>query len=120
MASENWLTGRLTRHCVSEDASESDIKKGVPQALPCSPGSEPGDAAEKKFKEISEAYDALRQEAARVMFRFRCHGASGGFGEVALAVEATPATPARTHSAASATAAQASNIDDLLAAFSRR
>jgi len=68
MASENWLTDDFYKALgVSEDASESDIKKAYRKlSRKYHPDLNPGDAAaEKKFKEISEAYDVLSDKKQR-------------------------------------------------------
>ena len=74
---------------VPKNADADEIKKALPQARPRSyhPDKNPGDAeAEERFKEISEAYDVLSDDAkrkeydeARTLFGsggFRCPGAS--------------------------------------------
>ena len=86
MASENWLTDDFYKALgVSEDASESDIKKAYRKlSRKYHPDLNPGDAAaEKKFKEISEAYDVLSDKKQREEYdQIRRYGASGmgGFG----------------------------------------
>lgn len=88
MASENWLTDDFYKTLgVSEDASESDIKKAYRKlSRKYHPDLNPGDAAaEKKFKEISEAYDVLSDKKQREEYdQIRRYGASGmgagGFG----------------------------------------
>ena len=86
MASENWLTDDFYKALgVSEDASESDIKKAYRKlSRKYHPDLTPGDAAaEKKFKEISEAYDVLSDKKQREEYdQIRRYGASGmgGFG----------------------------------------
>ncbi|WP_314644051.1 DnaJ domain-containing protein [Rothia mucilaginosa] len=88
MASENWLTDDFYKALgVSEDASESDIKKAYRKlSRKYHPDLNPGDAAaEKKFKEISEAYDVLSDKKQREEYdQVRRYGASGmgagGFG----------------------------------------
>lgn len=62
MASENWLHQDFYKVLgVAEDSSEADIKKAYRKlARKYHPDQNPGDeAAEKKFKEVSEAYDVL-------------------------------------------------------------
>ena len=86
MASENWLTDDFYKALgVSEDASESDIKKAYRKlSRKYHPDLNPGDAAaEKKFKEISEAYDVLSDKKQREEYdQTRRYGAAGmsGFG----------------------------------------
>ena len=86
MASENWLTDDFYKALgVSEDASESDIKKAYRKlSRKYHPDLNPGDAAaEKKFKEISEAYDVLSEKKQREEYdQIRRYGAAGmgGFG----------------------------------------
>ena len=86
MASENWLTDDFYKALgVSEDASESDIKKAYRKlSRKYHPDLNPGDAAaEKKFKEISEAYDVLSDKKQREEYdQMRRYGAAGmgGFG----------------------------------------
>ena len=86
MASENWLTDDFYKALgVSEDASESDIKKAYRKlSRKYHPDLNPGDKqAEKKFKEISEAYDVLSDKKQREEYdQIRRYGASGmgGFG----------------------------------------
>ena len=86
MASENWLTDDFYKALgVSEGASESDIKKAYRKlSRKYHPDLNPGDAvAEKKFKEISEAYDVLSDKKQREEYdQIRRYGASGmgGFG----------------------------------------
>ena len=86
MASENWLTDNFYKALgVSEDASESDIKKAYRKlSRKYHPDLNPGDEqAEKKFKEISEAYDVLSDKKQREEYdQIRRYGASGmgGFG----------------------------------------
>ncbi|WP_455114322.1 DnaJ domain-containing protein [Rothia mucilaginosa] len=86
MASENWITDDFYKALgVSEDASESDIKKAYRKlSRKYHPDLNPGDEqAEKKFKEISEAYDVLSDKKQREEYdQIRRYGASGmgGFG----------------------------------------
>ena len=88
MASENWLTDDFYKALgVSEDASESDIKKAYRKlSRKYHPDLNPDDAAaEKKFKEISEAYDVLSDKKQREEYdQIRRYGAAGmgagGFG----------------------------------------
>ncbi len=86
MASENWITDDFYKTLgVSEDASESDIKKAYRKlSRKYHPDLNPGDAAaEKKFKEISEAYDVLSDKKQREEYdQIRRYGAAGmgGFG----------------------------------------
>lgn len=86
MASENWLTDDFYKTLgVSEDASESDIKKAYRKlSRKYHPDLNPDDKqAEKKFKEISEAYDVLSDKKQREEYdKIRRYGASGmgGFG----------------------------------------
>lgn len=88
MASENWITDDFYKALgVGEDASESDIKKAYRKlSRKYHPDLNPGDAAaEKKFKEISEAYDVLSDKKQREEYdQIRRYGAAGmgagGFG----------------------------------------
>lgn len=88
MASENWLTDDFYKALgVSEDASENDIKKAYRKlSRKYHPDLNPGDEqAEKKFKEISEAYDVLSDKKQREEYdQIRRYGAAGmgagGFG----------------------------------------
>lgn len=88
MASENWLTDNFYKTLgVSEDASESGIKKAYRKlSRKYHPDLNPDDKqAEKKFKEISEAYDVLSDKKQREEYdQIRRYGASGmgagGFG----------------------------------------
>ena len=93
MASQDWMDKDFYATLgVSKDASESDVKKAYRKlARTHHPDQNPGDeAAEKKFKEISEAYAVLsdpqeRQEydAIRAMgggARFSASGGAGGGG----------------------------------------
>ena len=81
MASENWITDDFYKTLgVSEDASESDIKKAYRKlSRKYHPDLNPGDAAaEKKFKEISEAYDVLSDKKQREEYdQIRRYGAAG-------------------------------------------
>lgn len=81
MASENWLTDDFYKALgVSEDASESDIKKAYRKlSRKYHPDLNPGDEqAEKKFKEISEAYDVLSDKKQREEYdQIRRYGAAG-------------------------------------------
>lgn len=69
---------------VSRDASESDLKKAYRKlAVKYHPDKNPGDAeAEAKFKEISEAYDVLKDADKRAAYDRYGHAAfkSGGMG----------------------------------------
>lgn len=81
MASENWITDDFYKTLgVSEDASESDIKKAYRKlSRKYHPDLNPDDKqAEKKFKEISEAYDVLSDKKQREEYdQIRRYGASG-------------------------------------------
>ena len=81
MASENWLTDDCYKTLgVSEDASKSDIKKAYRKlSRKYHPDLNPDDKqAEKKFKEISEAYDVLSDKKQREEYdQIRRYGASG-------------------------------------------
>jgi len=77
---------------VPRDTSADDLKKAYrKQAMKYHPDRNPGDAAaEQKFKEVSEAYDVLRDEQKRAAYDRYGHaafeqgsmggGAGGGFG----------------------------------------
>ena len=87
MASENWITDDFYKALgVSEDASENDIKKAYRKlSRKYHPDLNPGDEqAEKRFKEISEAYDVLSDKKQREEYdqirRYGAAGMHGGFG----------------------------------------
>ena len=95
MASQDWMDKDFYATLgVSKDASDADVKKAYRKlARMYHPDQNPGDeAAEKKFKEISEAYAVLsdpqeRQEydAIRAMgggARFSAPGGAGGGGHL--------------------------------------
>tara|TARA_B100001248_G_scaffold201358_1_gene155589 strand:- start:438 stop:1595 length:1158 start_codon:yes stop_codon:yes gene_type:complete len=69
---------------VSRDVSDSDLKKAYrKQAVKYHPDKNPGDeAAEAKFKEISEAYDVLKDSDKRAAYDRYGHAAfkQGGMG----------------------------------------
>jgi molecular chaperone DnaJ len=71
---------------VPHDASEADIKKAYRRlAMECHPDRNDGDkAAEEQFKEVSEAYDVLRDPQKRAQYdRYGAAGLGagrGGFG----------------------------------------
>jgi len=69
---------------VSRDASADDLKKAYrKQAMKYHPDRNPGDqAAEHKFKEVSEAYDILRDDQKRAAYDRYGHAAfeQGGMG----------------------------------------
>ncbi|WP_421084474.1 DnaJ C-terminal domain-containing protein [Rothia nasimurium] len=81
MASENWLHQDFYKVLgVAEDASEADIKKAYRKlARKYHPDQNPGDeAAEKKFKEVSEAYDVLSDPKQKEEYdQIRKYGAAG-------------------------------------------
>jgi len=81
MASENWLNTDFYKVLgVSETASDADIKKAYRKlARKYHPDQNPGDAAaEKKFKEISEANDVLSDKKQREEYdQVRKYGAAG-------------------------------------------
>lgn len=81
MASENWLNQDFYKVLgVSEDSSEADIKKAYRKlARKYHPDQNPGDAAaEKKFKEVSEAYDVLSDPKQKEEYdQIRKYGAAG-------------------------------------------
>ncbi len=81
MASENWLNQDFYKVLgVSEAASDADIKKAYRKlARKYHPDQHPGDqSAEKKFKEISEAYDVLSDPKDRKEYdQLRQYGAAG-------------------------------------------
>lgn len=84
MASENWLHQDFYKVLgVAEDASEADIKKAYRKlARKYHPDQNPGDtAAEKKFKEVSEAYDVLSDPKQKEEYdQIRKYGAAGFAG----------------------------------------
>ncbi len=69
---------------VERDADAADLKKAYRQlAMQFHPDRNPGDkSAEKRFKEISEAYDVLRDEQKRAAYNRYGHAAfeNGGLG----------------------------------------
>ncbi|MCB1112078.1 MAG: molecular chaperone DnaJ [Chlamydiales bacterium] len=68
---------------VNKDASKEEIKKGYRKmALKYHPDKNPGDAdAEKRFKEISEAYEVLSDEQKRQMYdHYGKEGVRAGMG----------------------------------------
>ena len=69
---------------VSRDVTDSDLKKAYrKQAVKYHPDKNPGDeAAEAKFKEISEAYDVLKDGDKRAAYDRYGHAAfkQGGMG----------------------------------------
>jgi len=68
---------------ISRDADEADVKKAYRRlAMECHPDRHNGDkSAEEKFKEVSEAYDVLRDPAKRSQYdRFGEAGLRGGSG----------------------------------------
>jgi len=81
MASENWLSEDFYKTLgVKEDASDSDIKKAYRKlSRKYHPDLNPGnEAAEKKFKEVSEAYDVLSDKKQREEYdQIRKYGAAG-------------------------------------------
>lgn len=81
MASENWLNTDFYKVLgVSETATDADIKKAYRKlARKYHPDQNPGDAAaEKKFKEISEANDVLSDKKQREEYdQIRKYGAAG-------------------------------------------
>ena len=97
MASQDWMDKDFYASLgVSKDASEADVKKAYRKlARTHHPDQNPGDeAAEKKFKEISEAYavlsdpkerqeyDAVRAMGGGARFTAPGGGAGGGFEDV--------------------------------------
>ena len=81
MASENWLTDDFYKALgVSENASDADIKKAYRKlSRKYHPDLNPDNAeAEKRFKEISEAYDVLSDAKQREEYdQIRRYGAAG-------------------------------------------
>jgi molecular chaperone DnaJ len=70
---------------VARDASETEIKKAYRKlALELHPDRNPDPAAEARFKEITEAYEVLRDPQKRAMYdrygKAGLGGAAGGFG----------------------------------------
>lgn len=96
MASQDWLEKDFYQVLgVSQDASESEIKKTYRSlARKFHPDANPGDAsAEARFKEISEAYSVLSDSQQRAEYdqiramqagrpRFTAGGGAGGFDDV--------------------------------------
>ena len=84
MASENWLNQDFYKVLgVSESASDADIKKAYRKlARKYHPDQHPGDeTAEKKFKEVAEAYDVLSDKKQREEYdQIRKYGAAGFAG----------------------------------------
>lgn len=84
MASENWLNQDFYKVLgVAEDASDADIKKAYRKlARKYHPDQHPGDAeAERKFKEVAEAYDVLSDKKDREEYdQIRKYGAAGFAG----------------------------------------
>uniref|UniRef100_UPI00260F003A DnaJ domain-containing protein n=1 Tax=uncultured Rothia sp. TaxID=316088 RepID=UPI00260F003A len=120
MASENWLTDDFYKALgVSEDASESDIKKAYRKlSRKYHPDLNPGDAAaEKKFKEISEAYDVLSDKKQREEYdQIRRYGASGmgGFGGGGFGGGSYTGYPGADAFGGFSNGGEGINIDDLL------
>ena len=120
MASENWLTDDFYKALgVSEDASESDIKKAYRKlSRKYHPDLNPGDAAaEKKFKEISEAYDVLSDKKQREEYdQIRRYGASGmgGFGGGCFGGSSYTGYPGADAFGGFSNGGAGINIDDLL------
>lgn len=120
MASENWLTDDFYKALgVSEDASESDIKKAYRKlSRKYHPDLNPGDAAaEKKFKEISEAYDVLSDKKQREEYdQIRRYGASGmgGFGGGGFGGSSYTGYPGADAFGGFSNGGAGINIDDLL------
>ncbi|MFW0110661.1 DnaJ C-terminal domain-containing protein [Rothia sp. P13129] len=81
MASENWLHQDFYKVLgVSEKASDAEIKKAYRKlARKYHPDQNSGDTvAEKKFKEVSEAYDVLSDKKHREEYdQIRTYGAAG-------------------------------------------
>lgn len=81
MASQDWLEKDFYRSLgVAKDASEAELKKSYRKlARKYHPDSNPGDdAAEAKFKEISEAYSVLSDAEQRAEYdQIRAMGAGG-------------------------------------------
>jgi len=70
---------------VARDASETEIKKAYRKlALELHPDRNPDPAAEARFKEMTEAYEVLRDPQKRAMYdrygKAGLGGAGGGFG----------------------------------------
>lgn len=68
---------------ISKGATEDEIKKAYrKQALKYHPDKNPGDkSAEKKFKEISEAYEVLSDEKKRQIYdQYGADALRGGMG----------------------------------------
>ena len=120
MASENWLTDDFYKALgVSEDASESDIKKAYRKlSRKYHPDLNPDDKqAEKKFKEISEAYDVLSDKKQREEYdQIRRYGASGmgGFGGGGFGGSSYTGYPGADAFGGFSNGGAGINIDDLL------
>ncbi len=83
MAAQDWLEKDFYKSLgVAKDADQTAIKKAYRKlARDLHPDKNPGDAAsEKRFKEVSEAYDVLSDAAKRKEYdELRTLGARGGF-----------------------------------------
>lgn len=122
MASENWLNTDFYKVLgVSETASDADIKKAYRKlARKYHPDQNPGDAAaEKKFKEISEANDVLSDKKQREEYdQVRKYGAAGFGGGFPGGAEGFPGGGfpggAGNFSYSTGGGSQSINIEDLL------
>jgi len=123
MASENWITDDFYKALgVGEDASESDIKKAYRKlSRKYHPDLNPGDEqAEKKFKEISEAYDVLSDKKQREEYdQIRRYGAAGmgGFGGGGFGGGSYTGYPGADAFGGFSNGGAGINIDDLLGGF---
>jgi molecular chaperone DnaJ len=94
---------------VARDASEEDLKKAYRKlAMQYHPDRNQGDAsAEGKFKDVSEAYDALKDAEKRAAYDRFGHAAFDGGGRAAASPAAIPSAAASRTSSRKCSAASA-------------